>query len=59
MQPEMCDVSVSLSLPPCRLRLRKKTWRSAGTIYLNDQVFEKQIHIFANFEMYAEPLEGT
>ena len=41
-----------------RIRLRKKTWRTAGTIYLNHQVFEKDIHVFAHFEMYVEPLEG-
>lgn len=41
------------------MRLRKKTWRSPGTVYLNDQVFEKDIHVFANYEMFIEPLEGT
>lgn len=46
-----------LSLP--RLRLRKKTWRTASTVFLDDQIFEKDIHVFANFEIYVEPLEGT
>jgi ubiquitin carboxyl-terminal hydrolase 47 len=41
-----------------RLRLRKKTWRTASTIYLDDQVFERDIHVFANFEIYVEPLKG-
>ena len=49
-----------LSLSPSlhRLRLRKKTWRTASTIYLDDQVFERDIHVFANFEIYVEPLKG-
>ena len=41
-----------------RLRLRKKTWRMASTIYLDHQIFEKDIHVYANFEMYIEPLKG-
>lgn len=50
--------SLILLPPSSRIRLRKKTWRTAGTIYLNHQVFEKDIHVFAHFEMYVEPLEG-
>ena len=49
------SATVSLS---CRLRLRKKTWRTASTVFLDDQIFEKDIHIFTNFEIYVEPLEG-
>ena len=41
------------------MRLRKKTWRSPGTIYLDDQVFAKDIHVYANYEMFIEPLEGV
>lgn len=41
-----------------RIRLRKKTWRTAGTVYVDSQIFDKDIHVFANFEMYVEPLEG-
>lgn len=41
-----------------RMRLRKKTWRSPGTVYLDQQVFEKDIHVFTNYEMFIEPLEG-
>ena len=43
---------------PCRFRLRKKTWKSPGTVYLDHQIIERDIHVFANFEMYVEPLEG-
>ena len=41
-----------------RLRLRKKAWRSAGTIYLDDQVFDKDIPLFSAFEVYIEQLKG-
>ena len=40
------------------MRLRKKTWRSPCTIYLDSQVFDKDIHVFANFEIYIECLDG-
>ena len=40
------------------IRLRKKTWRSPTTIFLDSQVFVKDIHVFANFEMYIECLDG-
>lgn len=43
---------------PVRMRLRKKTWRSPGTVYLDPQIFEKDIHVFANYEMFVEPLTG-
>ena len=33
-------------------------WRTPGTIYLDSQVFEKDIHTFPNFEMYVECLKG-
>ncbi len=41
-----------------RIRLRKKTWRSPGTVYTDQQVFERDIHVFANCELFVEPLEG-
>ena len=42
-----------------RMRVRKKTWRSAGTIYLDDQVFEKDIPLYTAFELYIEQLKGN
>lgn len=41
------------------MRLRKKTWRSPCTIFLDTQVFDKDIHVFANFEIYIERLDGV
>ena len=49
---------LSPPLSPHRLRIRKKMWRTPGTIYLDSQVFEKDIHTFTNFEMYVECLKG-
>ena len=40
------------------MRLRKKTWRSPCTIFLDSQVFDRDIHVFANFEVYIECLDG-
>ena len=41
-----------------RIRLRKKTWRSPCTIFLDSQVFDRDIHVFANFEIYVECLDS-
>ena len=41
-----------------RIRLRKKTWRSPATIFLDSQVFDRDIRVFSNFEMYIECLDG-
>ncbi len=54
----MCS-SHSSALYLSRFRLRKKTWKSPGTVYLDYQVIEKDIHVFSNFEMFVEPLEGA
>ena len=42
------------------MRLRKKTWKSPGTVYLDHQVIDKDIHIYSgtDTEMYVEPLKG-
>ena len=51
---QLCDILVHT----CRMRLRKKTWRSPCTVFLDSQVFDRDVHVFANFEMYIECLEG-
>lgn len=40
------------------MRLRKKTWRSPGTVYLDHQLIDKDIYVYAGSEMYVEPLES-
>ena len=42
----------------CRCRLRKKTWKNPGTIYMNEQVYEDEIPIYPNWEVFLEVLEG-
>ena len=41
-----------------RMRLRKKTWKNPGIVYLDSQVFEEDIQIFMNFELFVEELSG-
>ena len=54
-----CDYHVTISCDTlCRMRLRKKTWRSPGTVYLDHQLIDKDIHVYAGSEMYVEPLKG-
>ena len=42
----------------CRMRLRKKTLRSLGTVYLDHQLIYKDIHVSNGSEMYVELLKG-
>ena len=41
-----------------RMRLRKKMWRTPGTVYLDNQLMDKDIYVYAGSEMYVEPLDG-
>jgi ubiquitin carboxyl-terminal hydrolase 47 len=41
-----------------RCRLRKKTWKNPGTIYVDKQVYEEEIPIYPNWEVFLEILEG-
>lgn len=40
------------------LRLRKKTWKNPGTVYVDTQTFDEDISIYANFEVFVEQLDG-
>ena len=40
-----------------RLRLRKKSWKNPSTIFLNDRVYEEDIPIFTNWEVFIELLD--
>uniref|UniRef100_UPI00358FDFB7 ubiquitin carboxyl-terminal hydrolase 47 isoform X2 n=1 Tax=Myxine glutinosa TaxID=7769 RepID=UPI00358FDFB7 len=51
---ERCDMDVSID----RLRLRKKTWKNPGTIFLDSQAYEDNIPIFSNWEVFLELLDG-
>lgn len=46
-----------LDIPIDRCRLRKKTWKNPGSIYLDSQVYEDDVPIFANWEVFLQILE--
>ena len=39
------------------MRLRKKMWRTPGTIYLDTQLIDKDVYVYSGSEMFVEPLE--
>ncbi|XP_013394501.1 ubiquitin carboxyl-terminal hydrolase 47 isoform X1 [Lingula anatina] len=57
LQEEM-KLQHNLEVPLDRIRLRKKTWRNPGSIFLDDQVYEDDIPIYANWELFVEVLDG-
>lgn len=40
------------------LRMRRKNWKNPATVYVDSQVFEENIQVYANFEVFLEILEG-
>lgn len=51
---EQCGIDIPLE----RCRLRKKTWRNPGTVYIDSQIYEDEVHIFANWEVFLQILDG-
>lgn len=51
---EQCNIDLSLD----RCRLRKKTWKNPGTVYTDSQVYEDDLPIFANWEVFLQVLDG-
>ncbi|GFR69512.1 ubiquitin carboxyl-terminal hydrolase 47 [Elysia marginata] len=49
-----CDMDIPLS----RCRLRKKSWTNPCTVYLDTQVYDTDIVIYPNWEIFLEVLEG-
>lgn len=39
--------------------MRKKTWKNPGSIYFDDQYFDKDINVFNGSEMFVEKLDGV
>ncbi|XP_078614129.1 uncharacterized protein LOC144883453 [Branchiostoma floridae x Branchiostoma japonicum] len=54
--PQLRD-QCGLDIPLDRCRLRKKTWKSPGTIFLDWQVYEDDIPVFRNWEVFLQVLE--
>ncbi|XP_071791463.1 ubiquitin carboxyl-terminal hydrolase 47-like [Asterias amurensis] len=54
--PELRE-KCGLEIPLKRLRLRKKAWKNPGAIYIDSQLYEDDIPIFTNWEVFVEILE--
>uniref|UniRef100_A0A8C7Y2Z6 Ubiquitin carboxyl-terminal hydrolase 47 n=1 Tax=Oryzias sinensis TaxID=183150 RepID=A0A8C7Y2Z6_9TELE len=49
---EQCRLDLSID----RVRLRKKTWKNPGTVFLDCHVYEEDISISSNWEVFLEVL---
>ncbi|WAR06828.1 UBP47-like protein [Mya arenaria] len=47
----------NMDIPIERCRLRKKTWKNPGSIYTDRQVYEDEIPIYPNWEVFMEILD--
>ncbi|XP_020857634.1 ubiquitin carboxyl-terminal hydrolase 47 isoform X3 [Phascolarctos cinereus] len=52
---EQCGLELSID----RFRLRKKTWKNPGTVFLDYHVYEEDINISSNWEVFLEALDGV
>ncbi|XP_070619160.1 ubiquitin carboxyl-terminal hydrolase 47 isoform X6 [Erythrolamprus reginae] len=50
---EQCGLNLTVD----RFRLRKKTWKNPGTVFLDYHVYEEDINISSNWEVFLEILE--
>lgn len=50
---------ISIYLCVVRVRLRKKTWKNPGTVFLDYHVYEEDISISSNWEVFLEVLDGN
>ncbi|XP_047662512.1 ubiquitin carboxyl-terminal hydrolase 47 isoform X1 [Tachysurus fulvidraco] len=50
---EQCKLELSID----RFRLRKKTWKNPGTVFLEYHVYEEDINISSNLEVFLEVLD--
>nr|XP_020645566.1 ubiquitin carboxyl-terminal hydrolase 47 isoform X3 [Pogona vitticeps] len=51
---EQCGLNLTID----RFRLRKKTWKNPGTVFLDYHVYEEDINISSNWEVFLEILDG-
>ena len=40
------------------LRMRRKNWKNPGRVYVDEQIFEENMQVYARFEVFLEILEG-
>uniref|UniRef100_M3ZLS5 Ubiquitin carboxyl-terminal hydrolase 47 n=1 Tax=Xiphophorus maculatus TaxID=8083 RepID=M3ZLS5_XIPMA len=52
---EQCKLDLSID----RVRLRKKTWKNPGTVFLDYHVYEEDISISSNWEVFLEVLDDS
>ena len=38
--------------------MRRKNWKNPAAVYVDSQVFEENIQVYASFEVFLEVLEG-
>lgn len=57
LQPEICQ-RCGIDVPVENLRMRRKNWKNPATVYVDSQVFENHIQVYASFEVFLEILEG-
>ncbi|KAL4613541.1 ubiquitin carboxyl-terminal hydrolase 47 isoform X1, partial [Arapaima gigas] len=50
---DQCKLDLSID----RFRLRKKTWKNPGTVFLDYHVYEEDINISSNWEVFLEVLK--
>ncbi|KAM7428691.1 Ubiquitin carboxyl-terminal hydrolase 47 [Porites harrisoni] len=55
--PEICK-RCGIDVPVENLRMRRKNWKNPGRVYVDSQVFEENIQVYASFEVFLEILEG-
>ncbi|XP_019332349.1 ubiquitin carboxyl-terminal hydrolase 47 isoform X6 [Alligator mississippiensis] len=52
---EQCGLDLTID----RFRLRKKTWKNPGTVFLDYHIYEEDINISSNWEVFLEILDGA
>eukprot|EP00076_Gallus_gallus_P020986 XP_015141854.1 ubiquitin carboxyl-terminal hydrolase 47 isoform X2 [Gallus gallus] len=52
---EQCGLDLTID----RFRLRKKTWKNPGTVFLDYHIYEEDINISSNWEVFLEILDGV
>ncbi|KAK6294582.1 hypothetical protein J4Q44_G00354120 [Coregonus suidteri] len=57
LMPQLKD-QCNLDLNIDNFRLRKKTWKNPGTVFLDYHVYEEDINISSNWEVFLEVLDG-
>ncbi|XP_073239292.1 ubiquitin carboxyl-terminal hydrolase 47-like [Porites lutea] len=55
--PEICQ-RCGIDVPVENLRMRRKNWKNPGRVYVDSQVFEENIQVYASFQVFLEILEG-